>query len=311
MDKVLVTGGAGFIGSHLVARLVEKGYEVRVADILLRGNKIEKNIFREIRFHKTDVRDKEKIEKLAQGCRYIFHLAAVLGVDVVAQNPVETMETESMGMKNITHAAQLHDVEKIIYASTSGVYGHATFEKSVTEDIELNPSTSYSIAKRFNEIYLTALYEEKGMQSVSLRYFNIYGIRQDNRMVIPRFQEQAMKNKPLTVFGSGKQSRDFTYIDDTVFASIELAEKINGCEIFNIANEKEVTIAELAEKVIKICGSTSKISHIKTPKKRIDYEVLRRYGNCDKMFNAIGYRPDTTLDKGLRVIFNYLKSTQH
>ncbi|MCW3077468.1 MAG: hypothetical protein JWO32_2077 [Bacteroidetes bacterium] len=304
MAKILVTGGAGFIGSHLVKRLVNDGNEVIVIDSLLRGNKIDKDIFSKIIFVKEDVRNFEVIKKLSQGCDHIYHLAAVLGVDVVADNPVETMDTEVMGMKNIVDAALLNNVSKIIYASTSGVYGHSAIEKSVTETIQLDPRTSYAIAKRYNEIYLKAVFEEKGLNSISVRFFNVYGPQQDNRMVIPRFMEQALNNEPITVFGDGNQTRDFTFIDDTVHACVTLAEKVNGCEIFNVANENELTIEELAKNVVKVTGSKSVIDHIQAPKKRYDFEVERRFGNSQKLFDAIGFKPKTTLEKGLKAIID-------
>ncbi len=302
MAKILVTGGAGFIGSHLVDKLVEGGHEVIVCDILLRGNKIPAETMKKIDFHKIDVKSKNEIIDLVKGCDFIYHFAAVLGVDVVADNPVETMDTEVIGMRNIVEAAQIHGVKKIIYASTSGIYGHSAITESVKEDIIVDPRTSYAIAKRYNEIYLGAMHEEKGLNSVSLRFFNVYGKRQDNRMVIPRFIEQANSGKDITVFGDGNQTRDFTYIDDTIKACLAFLDNVNGCEILNIANETEFTIGELAKTIKDITSSSSSIKHIDAPKKRYDYEVERRVGSSEKLFNAIGYKPDTNLRDGLRLL---------
>jgi UDP-glucose 4-epimerase len=302
--RVLVTGGAGFIGSHLVQYLVENDNEVIVVDILLRGNKINPSIFNKITFYDIDVRNKERILEISKGCDYIFHLAAVLGVDVVADNPVETMETEAIGMINIAEAAIKNGVKKVIYASTSGVYGHSAVEKSVHENIQLDPRTSYAIAKRYNEIYLLALYEEKGLNSISLRFFNVYGLNQDNRMVIPRFFEQAISNNDITIFGSGMQTRDFTYIDDVIKATIMLADKVTGAEIFNIANENEVTIKELAETIKRISGSSSKIVSLDSPQKRYDFEVERRFGSSEKLHKFIGFKPNSNLEDNLKYIFN-------
>jgi len=307
MAKILVTGGAGFIGSHLVKRLVEDGNDVTVLDILLQGNKIEHEVMGSIDMVKDDVRNVEVVEKLTKDCDYIYHFAAVLGVDVVADNPIETMDTEVIGMKNIADAAILHGVEKVIYASTSGVYGHSAIEKSVTENIQLDPRTSYAIAKRYNEIYLAAQYEEKELQSISLRFFNVYGKYQDTRMVIPRFFDQSFKNKELTVYGNGKQTRDFTYIDDTVKSCLLLAEKINGCEIFNVANENERNISDLAEGIKQITDSSSEITYIKAPNKRYDFEVERRFGSSDKLQKATGYKPNTSLEIGLQIVFEHYK----
>lgn len=297
-SKILITGGAGFIGSHLSETLANQGNEVIVLDNLLRGNKIPKDTLRKIKFIKGTVTDPETVFKAAEGCDYIYHLAAILGVDVVADNPTETMEVEVMGMKNIGDAA-LVNKSKIIYASTSGIYGHNAIEQSVTEDIMVDPRTSYAMAKRYNELYLAALHEEKGLDCIALRYFNVYGPRQDNRMVTPRFIEQALDNKPITVFGTGEQTRDFTHIDDTVKATLLAGEKVTGFQIFNVANEKEESILNLAKKIKIATNSSSEIAYIDAPKKRYDYEVGRRYGNSDKLYSFVGYKPNTHLEQGL------------
>jgi len=304
MKKILVTGGAGFIGSHLTKKLVEEGNEVIVYDLLLRGNKLNKDILNSVIMACEDIRNAEALFKYSKGCDIIIHFAALLGVDIVADKPVETMETEILGMKNVTDACMFHDIEKLVYASTSGVYGHSAIEKSVTENIQLDPRTSYSIAKRYNEIYLAALFEEKGLQSVSLRFFNVYGVKQDNRMVIPRFFEQAINNKPITVFGTGKQTRDFTSVEDTVFATVQLAKKIHGCNIFNVANENEVTIIELANLIKDITNSSSEIINVGSPQKRYDFEVERRVGSSEKLFKSIGFKPKSSLRDGLIKIFH-------
>lgn len=306
MAKALVTGGAGFIGSHLACNLHEKGYEVVVLDNLLRGNKIPKNVLNEITFIQGDVIDAKTVMEAAKGCDYIFHLAAILGVDVVADNPTETMEVEVMGMKNVGDAALVNNA-KIIYASTSGIYGHNAIEQSVTEDIMVDPRTSYAMAKRYNELYLAALNEEKGLDCIALRYFNVYGPRQDNRMVTPRFIEQALAGDQITVFGTGEQTRDFTHIDDTVKATILAGEKVTGFQIFNVANENEESILNLAKKIVEISGSESKVALIEAPKKRYDYEVGRRYGNSDKLLSFVGYKPNTGLDVGLTELIKFYK----
>lgn len=302
MARIFITGGAGFIGSHLVRKLVELGHQIVVADILLRGNKIEQDVFSKIEFHCVDVRDENAMLELSKGCQIIIHFAAVLGVDVVADNPVETMDTEIIGTRNICRAALLNGIDKVMYASTSGVYGHSAIDQTVTEIISVDPRTSYAIAKRYNEIYLAALNQEKGLNSISLRFFNIYGARQDNRMVIPRFIEQAVSNEPLTVYGSGKQTRDFTYVNDAVNCCIKLLDNIKGAEIYNIANEHEITILELAENIKMITQSRSEVILVDSPSKRYDYEVGRRWGSSEKLFSKIGYKPTTDLLEGLKSI---------
>lgn len=303
--KILVTGGAGFIGSSLTKKLVENNHEVVVLDNLLRGNKIDRAIFTKITFVKGDVRDLELVKKVSKGCDVIYHFAAVLGVDVVADNPVETMDVEVIGTRNIVLAAEVNNVSKILYASTSGIYGHSAIESALTEEVFVDPRTSYAMAKRYNEIYLGSHHEEKGLNSICLRFFNVYGASQDNRMVVPRFFEQAIANKPITVYGSGEQTRDFTYIDDTVEACVKLMD-IDGYHIVNIANEEEWNIMRLANIIKKTTQSSSKISLIDAPKKRYDYEVERRVGSSNKLLELIQFKPTTTLEEGLRKI-NELK----
>lgn len=301
--KILITGGAGFIGSNLTKRLVEQGHEIVVLDSLLRGNKIDREVFAKISFVNGDVRDEDLVMKLSVGCDVIFHFAAVLGVDVVADAPVETMDVEVIGTRNVVKAAEQNNVAKILYASTSGIYGHSAIESALTEEVLVDPRTSYAMAKRYNEIYLASHHEEKGLNAISLRFFNVYGENQDTRMVVPRFFEQALQGKPITVFGTGEQTRDFTYIEDTIDACVALMD-IKGYHIVNIANEQEWNIQALAEKIKELTGSDSEIKYIEAPKKRYDYEVERRVGSSDKLQSLIDMKPDTTLDAGLKKIYD-------
>jgi UDP-glucose 4-epimerase len=301
--KILITGGAGFIGSNLAKRLVNDGHEVVVLDSLLRGNKLDKDTFAKVTFIKGDVRDLDLMISASKNCDLIFHFAAVLGVDIVADNPVETMDVEVIGTRNMIEAANINNVKKVMYASTSGIYGHSAFENVLTEEVLVDPRTSYAMAKRYNEIYLASHHQEKGLNVVSLRFFNVYGGNQDNRMVVPLFFEQAIANEPITVFGTGKQTRDFTYIDDTVESCVKLMD-IQGCHIVNIANEAEWTIAELAVKIKEVTKSSSEIIYLEAPKKRYDYEVERRVGSSDKLMSLTNFKPQTSLQEGLELIYN-------
>lgn len=300
--KILITGGAGFIGSNLAKRLANDGHEVVVLDSLLRGNKLDKDTFAKIHFIKADVRDLDSVVEASKGCDLIFHFAAVLGVDIVADNPVETMDVEVIGTRNVVSAAEVNNIKKIMYASTSGIYGHSAIESALTEEVLVDPRTSYAMAKRYNEIYLASHYEEKGIDVISLRFFNVYGENQDNRMVIPRFFEQALNTRDITVFGTGKQTRDFTFIADTVEACVRLM-PIKGCHIVNIANEAEWCIEDVAINIQQITNSSSKIVYLDAPKKRYDYEVERRVGSSQKLYALTQYKPDTTLIDGLKKIY--------
>jgi len=300
--KILITGGAGFIGSNLAKRLVNDQHDVVVLDNLLRGNKLDKDTFDKVEFIRGDVRDLDTVTKASQGCDLIFHFAAVLGVDIVADNPVETMDVEVIGTRNVVYAAEVNNIKRIMYASTSGIYGHSAIENALTEEVLVDPRTSYAMAKRYNEIYLASHFEEKGLDVVSLRFFNVYGWNQDNRMVVPRFFEQAIAGDRITVFGTGKQTRDFTFIDDTVESCVRLMD-MKGCHIVNIANEAEWCILDLAEQIKEITNSDSEIVFIDAPKKRYDYEVERRVGSSAKLLQLTNYKPDTTLKEGLRNIY--------
>jgi nucleoside-diphosphate-sugar epimerase len=306
--KILITGGAGFIGSNLAKRLVNDGHTVVVLDSLLRGNKLDKDTFSKVHFIKGDVRDQSLVVEASKGCDIIFHFAAVLGVDIVADNPVETMDVEVIGTRNVVEAATINNVKKIMYASTSGIYGHSAIENALTEEVLVDPRTSYAMAKRYNEIYLASHHEEKGLNVISLRFFNVYGSNQDTRMVVPRFFEQALNDEAITVFGTGQQTRDFTYIDDTVEACVRLMD-INGCHIINIANEAEWCISDLAILIKDLTRSNSEIINLEAPKKRYDYEVERRVGSSYKLMSLTQYKPQTTLPEGLKQIFkeNYSK----
>jgi nucleoside-diphosphate-sugar epimerase len=301
--KILITGGAGFIGSNLTKRLVEKGHEVIVLDNLLRGNKIDRKTLQSIHFVNGDVRDSNLVNQLAKGCDVIYHFAAVLGVDIVADNPVETMDVEVIGTRNVVQAAEMNSVSKILYASTSGIYGHSAIESALTEEVLVDPRTSYAMAKRYNEIYLASHHEEKGLNATCLRFFNVYGENQDSRMVVPRFFEQAISGKRITVFGNGMQTRDFTYIEDTINACEALL-NTKGYHIINIANEKEWNIKDLALLIKKITQSNSEIIYLDAPKKRYDYEVERRVGSSEKLNALVGFKPMTDLETGLKNIFS-------
>ncbi|MEJ6686597.1 MAG: NAD-dependent epimerase/dehydratase family protein [Crocinitomicaceae bacterium] len=302
--KILVTGGAGFIGSNLSRKLVNEGHDVVVLDSLLRGNKLDKDTFSKVNFFKGDIRSRQLVLEASKGCDVIFHLAAVLGVDIVADNPVETMDVEVIGTRNVVEASETNNVKYILYASTSGIYSHSAIVKNaLTEEVLVDPRTSYAMAKRYNEIYLASHHQERGVNVISIRFFNVYGWNQDNRMVVPRFFEQCEAGEDITVFGSGDQTRDFTYIEDTIKACCKLI-GIKGSHIVNIANEAEWSISQLANEVQNITKANSKITYLDAPKKRYDYEVERRVGSSQKLFELTNYKPDTELKDGLQKIYD-------
>jgi UDP-glucose 4-epimerase len=302
--KILVTGGAGFIGSHLVDKLIARGFDVVVLDNLLRGSKLIENS--KLQIFNKDITDLKEVENLTKNCDMIFHLAAFLGVDEVAKNPILTMETEAIGTFNIVNSAIKNNVKTIVYASTSGVYGKTDMEHAVNENFNVSPSSSYAIAKRYNEIYLKSVHLKHNINTFSLRYFNIYGPRQDTRMVIPRFFKQAISNEDILVYGNGQQTRDFTYIDDTIESTINIPLQCKGSEIINITKGEDITILELAKKIKNITNSKSKIQLIDNPSFRKDYEVEKRFGSSEKLLKLIKKKPETNLDRGLELTYRHI-----
>ena len=298
MKKVLITGGAGFIGSHLT-EFLSKRYSVTVLDNLSHGNKIQ-NMNKNIKLVNGDIRDPDLVKYHSKNCSTIFHLAAVLGVDIVSDKNVETMECEFEGIKNVCNAAKKNKVKKIIYSSSSGVYGKLNYSKNVKEDATIAPVSAYSISKRACEFYLQSFYKENKITSIAIRLFNVYGPRQDERMVISRFISQAKKNKPITIYGSGKQTRDFTYIDDCVKVFDLLNKKVSGFQIINSSKGNDFNILNLAKKIKKDLNSKSKIVHIITPDKLQEFQVPKRCGNSSKLVKLINYKPDTNFDSGLK-----------
>ncbi|MAV82969.1 MAG: hypothetical protein CMI90_05870 [Pelagibacteraceae bacterium] len=305
--SIFVSGGAGFIGSHLVDKLSKK-YHVIVFDNLLRGSKLVTN--KNITLIEKNIKNYKDVLNATKNCSIVFHLAAFLGVDEVAKNPIETMETESIGTFNVINACIENNINKIVYASTSGIYGKVDIEKAVEENFQVSPSSSYAIAKRYNEIYLKSIFLEHKIDNFSLRYFNIYGPRQDTRMVIPRFFNQALNNEDIVVYGNGMQTRDFTFIDDTINATIEIAEKCTGSEIINITKGEDITILELANKIVKLTKSKSKIKLVDNPSFRKDYEVQKRFGSSEKLLSLIGKKPETSLDEGLKLTYDFIKNSK-
>jgi len=298
--KILVTGGAGFIGSHVVCKMLRAGYYVNILDNFSTGKKRNIPVDERVKLFKGDIRDPLVVDLAAQGCAVIVHLAAIVGVEEVIAQPLETVEVETIGTHNVVRAARKNGIKKVLYASSSAVY-KAVENTSSLESDELGLVSNYAIAKRLNERYLSALIKTDNISVNCLRFFNIYGERQDTRMVIPRFFEQALNGLPIEIFGSGEQTRDFTFVEDvseSIFRMIQLPE-LNGT--FNISRGEETTIKELAELIKAITNSTSEITCLEHPAARETFKVNRRIGNNGKLFAATGFRPATRLREGLSI----------
>jgi len=311
--KALVTGGAGFIGSHLVDRLLADGEEVVVLDDLSVGklaNIRHRLGDRRFRFIKGSVLDRSLVREALHGCDLIFHLAAVVGIPYIIDDPLRGIITNVLGTEVVLEAANEAGC-RFIFASTSEIYGKSEKVPLSEENDRLLGSTkisrwSYSTAKALDEHLVLAYHQKRGLPVAILRYFNSYGPRLDPQgygSVVAKFIGQALRGEPLTVHGDGQQTRSFTYIDDTVEGTVLAAkcEEAKG-EIFNIGREEETTILQLAKMVKKITGSSSQITFV-------PYHDLygspfedprRRLPDASKAERLLGFKTQVPLTEGLK-----------
>lgn len=312
--KALVTGGAGFIGSHLTERLLEDGNKVIVVDNLSTGSTKNIESFKkksEFDFVEGDIRNAELMERLAEQCDVIFHLAAAVGVKLIADRPVYTIETNIIGTEVVLEAANKFG-RKILIASSSEVYGKNEAVPFHEDDDIVLGSTSlsrwaYACSKAIDEFLGQAFYQQHGLKAIIGRFFNTIGPRQTGRygMVVPRFVQWALRDEPVLIYGTGKQKRCFCYVADLVEAIISLmnCEQAAG-KVYNIGSTEEITIECLADKIIEMTESSSK-------KEYVSYEIaygrpiedmMRRVPSIDRIKKAIGWEPKTLLTDTLRMI---------
>ncbi|MHC4336726.1 MAG: SDR family NAD(P)-dependent oxidoreductase [Planctomycetota bacterium] len=316
----LVTGGAGFIGSHLAERLVKEGYKVTVIDNLSTGTLKNIEGLKDkpgFDFVEGDVRDAELMEGLAKHSDAIFHLAAAVGVNLIADKPVHTIETNIVGTEVVLEAANKFS-KKILVASSSEVYGKneaVPFQED--DDIVLGSTSfsrwSYACSKAIDEFLGLAFYRQHGLGVIIARFFNTIGPRQTGRygMVVPRFVQRALKNEPVLIYGTGRQSRCFCYVEDVVDAIIGLM----NCEdavgtVYNIGSTEEITVEGLADKIIEMTGSESEkefISYEEAYGRAIE-DMMRRVPNLERIKEAIGWEPKLTLTETLEVIIESEKT---
>lgn len=301
-SKVLVTGGAGFIGSHLVDRLVENGYAVRIIDNLSTGNlaNIKAHVENgKVDFVKGDICDAQLVNKSVKDVDSVFHLAAQTSVPLSVKNPQLTYETNVTGTLNLLASCARQKVNKFVLASTCAVYGEPQY-LPVDEKHPTSPISPYAESKLAAERYCLGFHERQLCCSVVLRFFNVYGPRQglnDYSGVITKFIERAKKNMPLTVYGDGSQTRDFVNVNDVVTAILASVEKPQAQgEIINIGTGKQTSINELAKIISELGGSKSKISH-ETPRAS---DIKDSYANISKAQKLLNYHPNVSLKDGLQ-----------
>lgn len=314
--RVLITGGAGFIGSHLCDALVSEGKEVTILDNLSSGSK--KNIEHlegKIKLIQGDIRDQKLVDSLVAENNLILHMAAAVGVDKILENPIESVSTNFYGSEIVLKSAVKYD-KRLIIASTSEIYGKNLNQtlKETDDRIIGTPQKlrwSYSDAKALEEAVAHSLYLTRKLKVTTVRFFNTVGPRQTGEygMVIPRFVKAAVENKPLQVFGDGSQSRVFCHVQDTVRAVLLLAENEKSIgEVFNIGGKGEITILDLAKMIINQINSKSEI----TFKNYINAyavgfeDMARRVPDISKITNTTGWIPKIDLNQIIEdVIFDF------
>jgi len=320
--KALITGGAGFIGSHLAQRLLKIGHDLVVVDDLSTGSL--ENIdgimnHRNFRFVYDTVRNSETMHILIEQCDVVYHLAAAVGVQLIVDRPVHTIETNIHGTEVVLAIANKFR-KKVLLTSTSEVYGKSDAVPFREDDDTVLGSTrfsrwSYACSKAIDEFLGLAYYRQYGLDVIVVRLFNTVGPRQTGQygMVVPRFVQKALKNDTLEIYGTGKQSRCFCYVGDVIEALVALMNSENAPgSVYNLGATEEISIEQLADKVISLTGSNSKKEHISYEQAygRPFDDMMRRVPCLERINKIIGYEPKTSLDQTLKHIIEHIKRSK-
>lgn len=311
--RILVTGGAGFIGSHIVEKLVKENHEVRVLDNLSTGNKENlKGVMDKIEFIEGDIRDKKMCLKATEGRQVVSHQAALKSVPKSFANVNEFNTVNINGTVNLLEASVKNGANKFIFASSSSVYGGYCQQNGQTETDELYPKSPYAVTKMVGEHYCAIFSKEYKLSTICLRYFNVFGERQpidDNySAVIPKFIDCALKQKPYPIYGDGTQSRDFTYVGDVAMANVlSLCCNYGSAITLNIAYGKAITITKLAEHIHCTTNPTSKERSITYFPPRVG-DIQRSQANITQARNLLLYYPEFDAIHGLRKTIEYFRN---
>ncbi|MBW1741150.1 MAG: GDP-mannose 4,6-dehydratase [Deltaproteobacteria bacterium] len=325
--RILITGGAGFIGSHLAEAHLEKGDEVYVIDDLSTGaleniKELQENEHNRARlfFSHDSILNHEKMLELVGICDQVYHLAAAVGVLYVLGHPFESIRTNIQGTEKVLELCNKFK-KRVLITSSSEVYGkHLHAPLVETDNIIYGPSSkfrwSYAASKLMDEFMALAYHRTNGLEVVTARLFNTVGPRQTGAygMVIPRFVGQALKGQPLTVYGDGKQTRTFTYVKDVVDALMGLMASPNATgEVFNVGGTEEISIEDVAKKIIAMTGSDSKIEYIpyEVAFEKDFEDMQRRVPSIQKIKDCIGFEPKTDLDGILKNVIDYMSRNRH
>lgn len=322
--KILIAGGAGFIGSHLCEKLLIENAEISVFDNFCTG-KIDnlKNVKKDIQIITGNINNFEEISNAVRGNNIVIHQAFPYGV-ATRELDKQFVEDGAIGTYNILRASVEHDIERVAYASTVAVYGRQMYTP-IDENHPKNPFLPYGATKLLGELYCSTMNNVFGLDTVSLRYFNVYGPRYatfDHSAMI-HFLERVIQNQCPLIYGDGSQVRDYTYIDDIVQGTI-LALKIDNTKgkIYNIAEGQGIKIIDLAKKIIEISGKTleprfAEINEYKTIEKGLPYGITQKIGdkyldtrkyvaNIENAITDLGYKPNTDFDYGIKKTYEWL-----
>jgi UDP-glucose 4-epimerase len=300
MGICLVTGGAGFIGSHIVEELLRLGYKVRVIDNFCTGKMRNiKHLINDIELIKGDIRDKEQLLLALDNVEYVFHEAALRSVPRSVDDPLSTNDVNVHGTLLLLEMARKKKVRRVIYASSSSVYGDVPLLPK-REEQKPAPISPYAVSKLTGEYYCRVYTEIYGLDTISLRYFNVFGPRQDPysqyAAVVPRFILLALKNEPLEIHGDGRQSRDFTYVKNVAKANIKAMEvKSGGGKVYNIACGEKHSVLDIAETIGKILNK--KVRYKFTPPRRGD--VRHTLADISLARRELRYEPEVGFYDGM------------
>lgn len=310
--RFLVTGGAGFIGSNLCEKLLESGHSVRVLDNLSTGKESNlEGLLDPVEFIHGDVRNREDVEKAVDGVDYVVHLAALGSVPRSVADPETTHEVNATGTLRVLTAAKDGGVKRVVYASSSSVYGDTpVLPKKI--DMIPNPQSPYAVSKIAGEYYCRVFHRVYGLETVALRYFNVYGKRQDPTSqyaaVIPKFVAAILRGDNPVIFGDGEQSRDFTFVDDCNQANIKACFAGDSAgRYFNVGTGERITINTLAEKI----GSALRKDVIPDHREARKGDVKHSLADITETRESLGYAPDYNIDSGLeRTVSWYVRTNR-
>jgi nucleoside-diphosphate-sugar epimerase len=305
--RVLVTGGAGFIGSHIVEELLRKGTSVRVLDNFSTGKRENlAALHGDLEILEGDLRDAECIKAATREVDLVFHLAAFISVPQSMQVPQECFDTNVNGTVKLLEAARCAGVRKLVLSSSTAVYGNPA-KFPTDEETPLQPLSPYALSKQVNELYARLYTQTFNLPVTALRYFNVYGPRQrpDSAYAaaISIFSRRLVNGEPITIYGDGKQSRDFIFVKDVVHANLMAAESDSAGEVFNICTGRETTLLDLLETLSEVSTHLPEV-RFAAPRPG---DIYRSVGNPDKAASILGFRASTSLADGLVQTLEWMK----